>query len=166
MVVHLIHVQLLLITFRIQLRLNNKKFATTKSSGFTLIELLVVVAIIGILAAVGVVAYSGYTSAAKKKSTENVMMQIGLAQTEYYSDFGIYYHPSTSCTPSEATSLKVEKDLLEGDGIKRGKISEDLGFEICVYKSGSSYMIKAQDDSTPPCVITVDANNAITRSNC
>ena len=43
---------------------NNKK-------AFTLIELLVVVAIIGILAAVGVVAYNGYTAGTKEAVCKN-----------------------------------------------------------------------------------------------
>ena len=45
-------------------------------NGFTLIELLVVVAIIGILAAVGVVAYNGYTKSAKVNVVKTQINQV------------------------------------------------------------------------------------------
>ena len=97
---------------------------TSKSSGFTLLELLVVVAILGIIAAIGVASYSGYVTSAKIKSAKNVLMQAGLGQMEYFSDYNKYY-TADSCTmdnaettatgfASDTTSDKMNKLLLGG----------------------------------------------------
>ena len=41
--------------------------------GFTLIELLVVIALVGILSAIGIVAFTGTTDSAAQKAAENTL---------------------------------------------------------------------------------------------
>ena len=80
---------------------------------FTLIELLVVVAIIGILAAVGVVAYNGYTGAAKISTTKTnynlfkkqIVLQIQMCEINGYVELMLKNKDSTiykeNCTGSK-----------------------------------------------------------------
>ena len=78
---------------------------TTRSSGFTLIELLVVVAILGIISAIGIVSYNGYVSSAKRKSAENIILQISLAQSEFYSDEDEYFNPGCGIIRSSESMI-------------------------------------------------------------
>ena len=136
----------------------------TRSKGFTLIELLVVVAIISIIAAIGFVAYSGYVEAAKKKTAENAMMQLSLAQTEYYSENSSYYGVSSgsTCSPTSATSDAVEAALIEGAEL----FTDELAYNVCIIQNDSkNYYIVSEKDGGG-CKIKLDGKQVFTREGC
>ena len=105
-------------------------------SGFTLTELLVVVAILGIISAVGIVSYNGYVSSAQRKSAENLMQQIALAQSEHLSDNGIYYSVTeATCDPTTETLADIYQNLLGSTTAARAtEKAKDSAFAICISK--------------------------------
>ena len=151
----------------------NNNITTTKSSGFSLIELLVVVAILGVVAAIGTVSYSGYVSSTERKSAENLMRQVALGQTEFYSENGIYFS-NTGCGAATATvahSKEIESDLL-GDSksiIDSNKNEANAGYLICVKDDNTSkyivYAIEKDDDKSQAgdCKLSLDGNGSLTR---
>ena len=134
------------------------------NKGFTLIELLVVVAILGILSAVGTLAYNGYVGGAKKSSAENYLQQIALAQTEEYSSTGEYFISSSgtdsACSVNADSSSEIETNLFSGDNV----LADDIGFHFCVFGSGATFTVVAEN--TDGCVISLQRNGAPSRVGC
>ena len=110
-------------------------------SGFTLTELLVVVAILGVLSAVGIVSYNGYVGSAQRKSAENLMQQIALAQQEYYSINGEYVTTVTGDCGVPAGTSTINSDLFDTEG--SDKVIDVDDWEFCIEDHPTGYKISA-----------------------
>jgi len=102
--------------------------------GFTLLELMVVVALLGILSAVGIPYYQGYTIIAKEDQAVHNIQAIKLAQSEFFKDRDNYF----PCPEVVTRTAEIDEQFF-GDS---GEL-EDGAYDYEITGGCATYSIKA-----------------------
>ena len=104
------------------------------NTGFTLIELMIVIAILGIISAIAIPAYTGYLATARLAEAKNNIAALKLAEEEYFLENNSYFFDTSN---NNANLKSASADLWtasKGDG-------NAVNFTYVVSGSGTSYEI-------------------------
>lgn len=102
--------------------------------GFTLMELMIVIVIIGVLAAIGVPAYTGYVNKAKSATCDSNKRSLASAVGLYYAENSAY--PSATSDLSALMPNYADMKCAE-TGAQLSIISNDTGCRI--YCNGTTH---------------------------
>jgi prepilin-type N-terminal cleavage/methylation domain-containing protein len=126
--------------------------------GFTLIELLVVVAIVGILATVGTVMFTGFINDAKESTAKNSLRSISLLEADYRTENNVYFGTfSGDQTNFINQNLFGGKKTLDEQG--------DYKYYINQYSSGYKAYAVPKNLNSGLSKICIDHNDKISLGN-
>ena len=109
--------------------MNMKQMKTSAQQGFTLIELMIVVAIIGILAAVAIPAYSDYITRAQVTETVELLGGLKTPLNEYGADKAAW--------PTALVGPLVTPAATEINAVLSGKYTTITGSVTGAYPAGT-----------------------------
>ena len=140
--------------------LNNIKNNKKNESGFTIVELLIVIVIIGILAALVIIAYSGITNRAKAQSAQATASALQKKIEAYAADQSGTYPAMTTASGLTTALNNVNVSNISSSGISIAAVSafsptsagdaigqKSVAIESCT-AGGTGYRIRYWDYTT------------------
>ena len=140
------------------------KFAVSNNRriwrAFTLVELLVVVAIIGILAVVVVISYSGAKSKANDARVQSDLAQVSAIAGSYATSSSNYYQ-DLNCSPTTGSTCESFSGDTNPDKQSIARISADIksvvGTGLTITARNKSYVASANLFSNPLLFVTASS---------
>ena len=145
-----------------------------KMQGFTLIELMIVVAIIGILAAVAIPAYTDYLRRSKVSEAVNLLGGLKTPAEEYMSSKGTTHVPTigsiggktagkyTSLVALAADTTGLPDSNLAGEGGQTFAVTGTVALDSAAKIQARSYRAELYDPNIkatgPDVLLTLDSN--------
>lgn len=123
------------------------------NNGFTLIELMIVVAILGVISAIGIPQYMGYSDNSKITVVKNGLRAVFMQQQDYYRTNNAYYSTGGTCSDSTAG---INTNLFSGNNI----LNNDDGFYYCITQTSvDDFTAQAVEEVSGGRTFTITENN-------
>ncbi len=128
---------------------------------FTIVELLVVIVVIGILAAITIVSYSGISTRAKVASLQSDLTNSSKALKMFYVDNG--YYPSTistNCTITPTTTTNLCLKPSNGTDFTATPYSSSTPSSFTLTATNGTLVYYITEDSSPTAGVSTPSNLA------